>query len=492
MTTLADRMAGRTTAAPAPAATALSIPKLNIDLFDFQREAVEFALSRNASYLALDMGLGKTPCGIAVAAAETAAGNTGTLIVVPPSLRDNWRREFAKFAPWLTVTVLTGNTPHAVSPSDVYIIGDSTLPYWAAVAAEKRTKFDLHGKNFIRNLIVDEAHRHKNDSNRAKSLASLSLHLPGRRVLLSGTPIPNGRTQEMANQLNILGRDAWNAVGGPSTFWTYYAPKQRFGRGSHDIEGLGERMRDSFMKRLLRHDVINLPNKNRSGVPIEGHGPAVARYKAYEKDLVAALMSEGKDWSGASRAAAIVQLGKLRHMAGLSKVPGIVSYVDNVMQTTSKGVFIVAENNDVMDELSLGLMKYGVATIRGGMSDTAKTKSVDAFNSGKARILVGQITAAGVGLTLHGNGRNNLVVVAQLPWTPADLRQAEDRLHRIGQTSEVQVDITLCEIDNVWTIDERLFGILSAKAFAAGLCIDGEGEVLLEDVIDGVLDSYRS
>ena len=106
--------------------------------------------------------------------------------------------------------------------------------------------------------------------------------------------------------------------------------------------------------------------------------------------------------------------------------------------------------------------------------------------------MVGQITAAGVGLTLHGNGLNHRVVVVQLPWTPADLRQAEDRLHRIGQTNDVEVEVALAHIDGRWTIDERLWTMLETKNFATGEVIDGEGDYLMADALaEGVLDTYR-
>jgi SWI/SNF-related matrix-associated actin-dependent regulator 1 of chromatin subfamily A len=129
--------------------------------------------------------------------------------------------------------------------------------------------------------------------------------------------------------------------------------------------------------------------------------------------------------------------------------------------------------------------------VRGGQGDATKQAEIDDFVSGKSRVLIGQVTAAGVGLTLHGNGLNHRVVVAQLPWTPADLLQAEDRLHRIGQTHDVMVEIGISNIDGMLTIDERLWNMLEAKYFASKTITEGEGEWLLDEVQDGLLDSYR-
>jgi SWI/SNF-related matrix-associated actin-dependent regulator 1 of chromatin subfamily A len=490
MTTLADLLAGKAPEAPAPL-TALPVPTLALPLLPYQQEAVEYALSRDSAYLALDMGLGKTACAIAVAVAYAKAGRTPTLVVVPPSLRTNWVREFAKFSPTTTVSVLKGGKPHALPRADVLIIGDSTLSKWAVGDAEKRGPFDLHGK--VQALVVDEAHRHKNKSGRAEALVSLAKTVQGQRVLLSGTPMPNGRTMEMANQLSILGPSAWQAVGGQGRFWSRYAPKvDSWGtRGSEHLDEFGESMRSVFMMRRRREEVLTLPNKGRSSVVLDGQGEAVRKYKRAEQDLIQWLQEEGMSWQGAARAEALVRLTTLRKLAGESKVKSVAEHVEDLLDGTTGGVFIVAEHVSVMDALSLSLSKHGVVSVRGGMSDAAKQEAIDAFNSGKARVLVGQITSAGVGLTLHGDGKNYRVVFAQLPWTPAEFKQAEDRLHRIGQTHDVQVDVSLCHIDGSWTIDERLWGVLEQKAFATGVAIDGEGEVLLEDIQGGVLDSYR-
>jgi hypothetical protein len=484
MTTLADLLAG-TTPAPAPAITITPVD-LALPLLDFQQEAVAHALRPTTgapyAYLALDMGLGKTPCGIAIAASTVAAGLRPVLVVVPPSLRTNWVREFAKFAPWLSVTTLTGTKPGDLPDADVLVIGDSTIAHWVDA---------LTGR--VGALVVDEAHRHKNKSKRSAALAAIAGPVQGPRVLLSGTPTPNGRHIELAPQIEILGNRAWNDIGGKGTFWHRFCPKTDSWGGRGNAEGhiLHEMMTGSWMMRRRRDDVVELPNKGRSGVSMDCNGRASKAYVAAEEDLIAWLASEGRDPRGAERAEALVRLTTLRRLAGEAKVDAIVEHVKEVLDEQPGGVFVVAEHKDVMDRLMMGLARYNPVDVRGGMSDDAKQASVDAFVSGQSRVLVGQIIAAGVGLTLHGGGLNHRVIVAQLPWTPADLRQAEDRLHRIGQTHDVEVEVALAHIDGRWTIDERLWGMLEGKNFATGEVIDGQGDYLLSDIHEGLLDSYR-
>lgn len=487
----------------------------------YQREALEHLFSRGApepyAMIGLDMGLGKTPVGIGIAATAKAAGIRPTLIVVPPSLRMNWQRELLKFAPWLSYAVLNGTkVPKGfeLPDVDVLLIGDSSLRN----DPEGWVPF-LVGR--FGALVVDESHRFKNKSQRSASLVKLATAVevkvnkygrkervpmltvdgvpakpPVIRAPMTGTPAPNGRNTELVNQIDILGDLAWRDIGGKGHFWNYYAPEADSwgGRASSHAEELNAAMKQSWFFRRLRDEVEDLPNKGRSAVSIEAMGRAVKEYKHAEQDLIDFLAGkqDGKVSEGQIRAEALIRLNVLRRLAGEAKVKGIVAHATEILEEEPGGVFIVAEHGATIDGLMKGLAKYNPVAIRGSMTDKDKDAAVQAFTSGESRVMVGQITAAGVGFTLHGGGRNRRVIVAQLPWTPSDLRQAEDRLHRLGQTRDVLVEITLAAIDGKWTIDERLWGILETKNFDTNALIDGGGESLLtEDIQGGVLDTYR-
>lgn len=501
-----------------PEAVSLDVVDLALPYHPYQREALEHVFrdpTKPYGYVGLDMGLGKTPVGLGVAASVTAAGIRPTLIVVPPSLRVNWVREAGKFAPWLTIATLHGRGPdegYTLPDVDVLILGDSSLSGQGKGGGTGWVDF-LVGK--IGALVVDEAHRFKNKSNRSEALVTLAtstkkvkkdgrtriidlgVPTPTVKVPMSGTPIPNGRNGELAMQVDIMGNDAWKDIGGKGQFWNYYAPKMdQFGtRGSLNSEDLNQAMVDSWFFRRLRSEVTDLPGKGRTALHLEGQGRKVKDYIKVEDDLIEYLKGkqDGQVTMGQRRAEALIRMTTLRKLAGEVKVKSVVEHVKDFLADESNGgVFIVAEHGDVMDDITIGLGKYDPCTVRGGMSDRDKDENVQAFIHGESRVMVGQITAAGVGYTFHGDGKNHHVVVAQLPWTPTELRQAEDRLDRLGQTNYVTVEVALAAIDGRWTIDERLWGMLEGKHFNTTTTIDGAGEYLLEAVQDGLLDSYRS
>lgn len=77
---------------------------------------------------------------------------------------------------------------------------------------------------------------------------------------------------------------------------------------------------------------------------------------------------------------------------------------------------------------------YGILT--GGVPQADRTRAVQDFQAGRIRVFAGTIKAGGVGLTLTAA---STVVFIDRDWSPSVNGQAEDRLHRIGQTEAVEV-----------------------------------------------------
>jgi SWI/SNF-related matrix-associated actin-dependent regulator 1 of chromatin subfamily A len=72
--------------------------------------------------------------------------------------------------------------------------------------------------------------------------------------------------------------------------------------------------------------------------------------------------------------------------------------------------------------------------IDGSVPQDRRAELVRDFQAGKHRVLYLSITAAGLGITLTAA---DTAVFVEYDWVPANLLQAEDRINRIGQKSEV-------------------------------------------------------
>ena len=491
---LSDILNGTTSAGPVtPTVSPIAPVDLAIDLMPHQVEARDYILARRGTLLADDMGLGKTAVAIAVMAAAQAQG-LRSLVVVPPTLLINWEREINRFAPWMTVATVKGTKPWPVPVTDVTLIANSVaLDSWSDSLCAVR-----YGV-----VVADESHKFKSDTaGRTKALIKISQTVSHVRLLMSGTPLPNGKHGELITQLTALGvwgANGWTKGGFYSNYWVK-DPESRFGRVNRNGQDLHQKLTSTLMLRRDRHTVLTLEEKLRGACTVGGRGPWVKKYQEAQDDILDFIQrSKGPDYEltpGQIAAEALIRMNVLRKASGMMKVEAVAEYViDYLEDHPNEGVFLVAEHTDVIDTLAMKLEKHDPMILDGDTSPAEKQEAVDRFSNGNSRILIGQITCVAEGLTLHGGGRNRHVVIVQLPWSPSALLQAEDRLHRIGQPNAVVATVMLGHIANEWTIDQRLWGLLETKQIGATLAIDGQASGLFDDDVEsvqaGVFATYK-
>jgi len=111
-----------------------------------------------------------------------------------------------------------------------------------------------------------------------------------------------------------------------------------------------------------------------------------------------------------------------------------------------------------LEELSEALNKKKIKTsiYYGGMNDAQKNEVVENFQNGDTQVFAGSIASAGVGLTLTAASTS---IILEPSYVPAENIQAEDRIHRIGATSNVLIQyIALAN-----SMDSRILGIVVDK-----------------------------
>ncbi|GAF92438.1 unnamed protein product, partial [marine sediment metagenome] len=145
------------------------------------------------------------------------------------------------------------------------------------------------------------------------------------------------------------------------------------------------------------------------------------------------LMEDIRRKLGGARQVAFEEMSLLRHEVGLAKVPAVCEHLETALEGGS--VILFAWHRDVVDAICV---HFGDRAVRltGDTPMDERQKAVDRFQAGEVDLFVGNIKAAGVGITLTASSH---VVFAELDWVPGNLTQAEDRPHRIGQKESVLV-----------------------------------------------------
>lgn len=464
-----------------------------VSLLPYQRAGALFALTQpqGRTLLGDAPGLGKTAQLIAVAL-QTHADGKRTLFVVPPSLRENWRREVLKFSgSSLTVEVIEGTKPYPLSGADVTIVGDAGLVGWARALASE-------GFGFIG---VDESHRFKNGkAKRTLALRAIahSVDKTDRVVLASGTACIN-RPLELISQLDILG--VLNPLfGSEKSFkWRYCDPQpKQIGRrtvysynGASNTAELHETLRSTVYVRRRKEDVLTeLPAKRRAQLTVALDKETLRDYNRVEQDFLAWVFERGGREAviKASRAETITRLTALLREIGNAKVSASLEHIESLVES-DEPVIVFGHHRDVLESIldecnkraDAGDERWRAVIVYGGLNDTQKQKAVDDFVSGKASIFIGNYDSAGVGLTLTVSGDRPVTqwVGIQLPWSPASLSQAEDRAHRIGTTESVTCwHLTAVKDNGEDCIDGRLYALLNHKQEVVSSVLDGFAEDL--------------
>ncbi len=129
-----------------------------------------------------------------------------------------------------------------------------------------------------------------------------------------------------------------------------------------------------------------------------------------------------------------------------------------------------------LEYMSEVLAEHGIAceTFHGGMTAAAKSAALDSFRAGARALLSTDVGAEGLDLQFC-----HLLVNVDLPWNPMRIEQRIGRLHRFGQTSEVQV-FNLCAAG---TVEERLLDVLARRVHLFELVV-GEMDMVLGNLAD--------
>ena len=414
---------------------------------DHQKIAIEKLAGSKRFILADDMGLGKTTSTI-IAALETGAKKI--LIVCPASLKINWQREIANYSD-RPVFIAEGKK---FSTEDDFVIVNYDILKNFHDSDPKKKDESLLLKSGFDLVILDEAHMISNvQAQRTKIINSFAKKID-RVWLLTGTPM----TSRPMNYYNLL-----NLIESPvAQNWKAYAIRYcqgfQFTAGKRKVWNVSgasnlEELRDRTSKQILRRlkeDVLDLPDKIIT--------PVYLRLKSKEYED---LMGEYFDWydknpdESSSLTVQFSKLMKVRKVIANEKTKQTIEFAENIIDQGKK-VIIFTNFTDTLQTIYQHFGKQAVY-LDGSCSNTIRQQAVDQFqNDDKVKVFVGNLKAAGVGLTLTSA---EAVIMNDLSFVPAEHAQAEDRAYRYGQKSNVLVYYPLFEN----TIEGAIYDILNRK-----------------------------
>jgi SWI/SNF-related matrix-associated actin-dependent regulator 1 of chromatin subfamily A len=435
-----------------------------------QKEAIEKLVGSRRFILADDMGLGKTTSTI-IAALETGAKKI--LIVCPASLKINWEREIANYS---DRSVYIAEGKKYSTEADFVIVNYDILKNFHDIKDKDNSLFSQSNFELV---ILDEAHMISNAQAQRTKIINNFVKQIKRVWLLTGTPM----TSRPMNYYNLLSIIESPVAQNWMAYAIRYCQGYQFRAGNRKVWNVTgasnlEELRDRTSKQILRRlkeDVLDLPDKIITPVYLR------TTSKEYKE-----LMGEYYEWvnnkkeGSSSLTVQFSKLMKVRKVIANEKVKQTIEFVENIIEQGKK-VIIFTNFTDTLQLIHNHFGKQSVY-LDGSCSKVQRQFAVDQFQENeKIKVFVGNLKAAGVGLTLTSA---EVVIMNDLSFVPAEHAQAEDRAYRYGQKNNVLVYYPIFEN----TIEGVIYDILNKKKKVIGTVMGDEVSDNAGDVVEEILD----
>ena len=443
-------------------------------LMNFQKEGLDFLLKSSGNALLADeMGLGKTVQTLSYVSTEKQT--FPVLIVAPLVTLNNWEREIEKFLKKKSRNgrILESNSPSVtlirtgkskeLPKTDIYVINYELL---------LKRSGDLEQVG-IRTIVCDEVHNLRSKTTQKYKAVKKLAALPTvqYRIGLSGTPIYN-RGSEIWPIIDILKP---GLLGSFKEFCEYFCYVNDKGKAIV-LENKRASLRNELQKHvMLRRKKADVLKELKDKVRYKEVIASDTDYYLEELDKIwKKLENEQKEaQTEFSKSASYHRaIQSERQIAGVAKLPHVINFVKNIMEI-EESVVVFCHHKVIHKLLHESLQEFSPVSIIGGQTDSTRQDQIDKFQKGESKLMIAGIRAGNVGINLS---RAKYVIFAELDWSPAIHRQAEDRLHRIGQKNTV---FAYYLIGN-GTLDDHVASILVDKSYE------------IDAIMDETVDTYEN
>jgi SWI/SNF-related matrix-associated actin-dependent regulator 1 of chromatin subfamily A len=411
-------------------------------LLSHQMDGIRFAYHKKRSIIADEMGVGKTLQAIAIIILTCQGAHQRFCIICPSILCDVWMSECVRWTPSKSVLVIRSSKDSELDNLREY--NGVIVSYNCSIQKDvlKRLK-----KLKITTLILDESHYIKNKrSKRTKAIFAISNEIDY-VLLLSGTPF--SKPVEMFTQLHImddrlfLSFFKYNTNDKTSYVGRYCMPKIekcKFGtvwnlNGNDRILELRYIISLFMIRRTKEHVLSGLPKKMRYVINIDDN------VKEQKNDSYI-----NKFINTSNRKCNIMKR--------------ILDPLIQLYQSRNQSIVIFGHHKAMIETIKKAIEKYTFFVIDGKTSSDNRKMYTNQFQSSESfEIMLLSIQAASTGITLT---KASVVIFAEILFGPDTVLQAEDRCHRLGQKSPVDVIYIILRQStdtHNWAIIEKKFKI---------------------------------
>jgi SNF2 family DNA or RNA helicase len=471
-------------------------------LYPYQQVAVEWLTQAGSALLGDDMGTGKTVQILSalakISVTDGIAAVLTALVICPNSVKPTWAKEAAIWFPDAHPYVVAGTALQRMKildeaqgdPCALVIVNYESAPRLSrltgygsiplkqcqecnrsyGVSTVTAKTCEVHPKPLNefpwRTLIVDEAHRikdpHAKQTRAIWALADTSSIR--RRFGLTGTVIANS-PDELWSVMRAIEPAEYPTK---SKFVDRYCQAQWNAFGGMDITGLRPDTKEEFFqffdprwRRMTKTRVLpQLPPKIRQVRMVEMAPKQAKAYREMESTLLTRL-DNGELLIARDNLTASTRLLQFSSSYATFDPQGDVQLTDPspkidellviLEEMGTRQVVVCAEQRKLIELASRRLTKEKIehVLITGQVPELVRAGNLEAFQSGKVRVLMFTMKAGGTGLTMTAA---DTIVFLQRSWSMIDNRQSTDRVHRIG--SEIHDSVTVIDIITQGTVEE--------------------------------------
>lgn len=400
------------------------------------------------------------------------------IVVVPKSVLGNWIREIRKWCPSIRPVKMGGTKEERRNvvqnelpkdPSTGKHKFDVLVTSYEAILKEKGQL----GKIDWKYLIIDEAHRIKNEnSSLSKVVRTMKTE---HRILITGTPLQNN-LHELWALLNFLLPEIF---GDAEQFDEWFNVSGEKGQ-ENVVKKLHTVLRPFMLRRVKKDVACSVPPKKETKLFI---GLTPMQQQWYKK-ILSKDAHELNSLGGPNKVRLLNILMQLRKVCNhpylfdgaepgppytdgphLWENSGKMSLLHKLLpklKAQGSRVLIFTQMTRVLDIMEdyMRLQQYGYCRIDGNTDGESRDAQMDEFNaegSPKFCFLL-STRAGGLGINL---ATADIVILYDSDWNPQVDLQAMDRAHRIGQKKPVQVFRFIAD----GTVEEKIMERADRKLF---------------------------